>query len=147
MIRYVLTKITNNPIYVFPLYWIVAGILDLVALISDRSEILNSPSLSNLPDPIEFTIAIFFVLSGVLIILPMLIHPDNLAIEWAAEKVGWILGASAWGSYAVVVLSNNPHAVLSWGSGLTIAVASVFRINGLRNLEGSIRADVEKNGS
>lgn len=123
---------------------IIAGIATIVSTLSGFN---LSLSMQRLPQALLVAVGALLVVGGISVIRGLLNDDDDLMVGWRTERTGLVLSATAWGAYALTVMAAFPFSILSWTSGLTMALAHLIRFRATRLEEKRVRARIAEHNT
>lgn len=120
----------------------LASIITGVEIILDPwlPEFRPSPSMGELPRAMASYMGGVMFAAGVLVMVGLFNAWDNRSRAWRVESGGWVLIATGWTSYAVVVINAYPGSTIAWSCAVFIALVAVVRLLALKLMERRARA-------
>ncbi|UNX54071.1 hypothetical protein MF406_14130 [Georgenia sp. TF02-10] len=124
------------------LWWVVIGVMLLVAHLAPGAS--ASPSVEMLPDWLVLALAGAILAAGVLALAGLLWPGRWLTTALAVERLGWLLGAAAWGGYLAATYAAFPSSLVSVSLAAVMVTGAVLRILALYRVERDAETAIEQ---
>ena len=136
----------RDRILVHPLDTIVAGgaiLLSVLVLISVLVPgFIPSQSMDRMPLFIVVAVSGFLGTGGLLALIGLNWQGDSVSKGWAIERLGWLLAAGGFATYAITVYWHYPHSVFSWIFPLILAIGATTRCWSVALIERDMRHSI-----
>lgn len=140
----------RDRLYIHSMDLTVAGIAVMFGLTVGLSLILPdfvpSRSMDKMPWPITMLISFFMGFGGILAIVGLYWRGDDASEGWARERLGWVLAAAGFFTYAISVGWSYPGSLFSWGVPFALGVGSYIRVEAIKRIEREVRRAVPPKG-
>lgn len=121
----------RDRLLVHPMDATVAGIAILFAILVGMSLIIPglipSKSMDKMPLVISILVAAFLGAGGLLALIGLNWQGEVISKGWALERLGWLLAAGGFATYAITVSWHYPGSVFSWVVPLALGVGAGLR--------------------
>ncbi|WP_315913570.1 hypothetical protein [Arthrobacter sp. lap29] len=114
----------------------------LVALSILVPEFIPSKSMDKMPWAVVILVSGFLGTGGLLALIGLNWAGDNVSKGWALERLGWLLAAGGFITYALSVSWHYPASVFSWGVPLSLGAGAALRCWSIVLIEKSTRRTI-----
>lgn len=84
-------------------------------------------------------LALAFAAAGVLVLVGLNWHGEEVSKGWALERFGWLLVAGGFIGYAISVCVYRPDSLFSWGVPLALSIGALLRFWSIVLIERTTR--------
>lgn len=124
------------PSRVMALAWVPVGLAYLVDGLTDWAA---SPETDAMPAWLLLTLGPMLAAAGLRVTIAVLSDPPNMADRWANERLGWYLGAGAWGLYVLAYAALHASSLAGIVLPLSWAISGSYAIRRLNAAETRAR--------